>query len=286
MVGRPKNPTVASLTEQLATLTYDLRQCLPGFEELGDVAEETATRAAEMSVSGEPGAARLARVLTQDPGELPSVSLADPGYWLLLRLVIANYLLCCIYKAEDAGQDVRAVTILYLGHVIAGDRLLEVNPKTLTEWLRRLVAQHLPEKPNGWLYAQIHGEFDPTTSAYILHFHTIAAGDYLAALDGPVRAELKRRNQRLVGRHPGLPMVRVRVAVRKDKLRDPPRQVAYVAQGWWPRRPLVMTPDGWKRTRKKHRIREPHHSRYLLWLDKHTYTDMRLRMGMGSGGWS
>ena len=47
---------------------------------------------------------------------------------------------------------------------------------------------------------------------------------------------------------------------------------------------MVLTPKGWKRVRDKGRIPEPHHSRYLIWLDRQSISSLRLRMGLGSGG--
>ena len=40
--------------------------------------------------------------------------------------------------------------------------------------------------------------------------------------------------------------------------------------------------SGEKRVRDKHRIPEPYHSQYLLWLHQFTFSDIRLRMGMGN----
>jgi len=278
--GVPSNDATAEHATHFAR-----RLTKPAFETGAESHAEANKRALLLSSSAVPGASRLAAKLTCDDGEDPAVSLAHPVYMRMFRRVIGSELLISIHQTRAAGLRVNSFTLVWLEHAVAAAALLRFDPAPPIAWLRRIILKHLPRNARGWLYAQLHGEYEAKSGTFVIHFHGIAAGDYLAALDGPMRQDLK---DQLKAKLDALPTLttdpKVRVVLKVAKLQDTPRQVSYVLQSWWPSRPMVMTPRGWKRVRAKGRIPEPHHTNYLLWLDQQSISGLRLRMGLGSGG--
>ena len=306
MAGRHPMPPWQWL--EAAPIQYDLATLMRadpprrGFEKPGEAEAELAKRVELLSTSALPGAARLATKLRCDDGAGPVPSLANPVYCRAWRRVTGSGLMVCIRQARRARLEVRAFTIVLPHHTVPADHLHLFDPATVTTSMRRLLLKHLPPNPTGWLYLRVHGEYEGTSDTFVIHAHGLASGDYLTTLNGPVRRDLRklRKLANDTGRVPAFPTLpafptfptfptlpstpKVRVVLRIDPLRRVARQVSYVLQSWWPSRPVVMTPKGWKRVRDKGRIPEPHHSRYLIWLDRQSISSLRLRMGLGSGG--
>lgn len=285
MRGRPRNPPFSRLASK--PLVDDLAKLVratktqPAFLTDDKARAELDKRIPLLSSSSIPAARALAVRLTCDDGQGPPASLAHPLYTRAFQRVQGSVLLVHVREAGAAGLEAKSFHLVWPPHAVDAGMLHGVNPTRLTEWLRRRVLKHLPSNPRGWLYAHLHGEYEARSNTFIIHFHGIAAGDYLATLRGPVKAELKTEAKLL----PNLPTSpKVRAVLRFDPLRNAPRQVSYVLQSWWPSRPVVMTPRGLKRVRTKHRIPEPYHSEYLVWLDRQSIAGLRLRMGLGSGG--
>lgn len=286
MAGRPRNPPFKRLAPE--RLVYDLAKVVRAtktkraFPTDEKARAELDRRIPRLSSSTIPAARALAAKLTCDDGEDPPASLANPVYMRAFQRVQGSALLVSIRETRTNGLEVKPFTLVWPPHAVRAGALHEVNPRALTRWLRRRVLKHLPRNPRGWLYVQLHGEYEARSNTFVLHFHGIAAGDFLDTLRGPVKEELKGELKAL----PTLPISpSVRVVLKiGGRLKDAPRQVSYVLQTWWPSRPVVKTPKGLKRVRTKHRIPEPHHSEYLVWLDRHSIADLRLRMGLGSGG--
>jgi hypothetical protein len=118
----------------------------------------------------------------------------------------------------------------------------------------------------GFLVAHLHGEFEPTSQEYQLHYHGVCVGEKLVALN-------RLRNKQGYVRTSDIYRP-IKVSAVNEK--DAPRQLSYVIQSFWPGK--VRLPDG-RRARSKRRIREPYQSLYLLWLDRWTMTDLTLLNG-------
>ncbi|MGG5809159.1 hypothetical protein [Falsiroseomonas sp. CW058] len=283
--GRPRNPPFSRLAP--TRLVYDPAKLVratktkPAFSTDEEARAELDERIRRLSLSSTSVVRALAMRLTCGDGEAPPASLAHPLYTRAFQRAQGSVLLVRTREAGAAGLEVKPFTLVWPAHAVHADELHDADPTRLIAWLRRLALKHLPRNPRGWLYAQLHGEYEARSNTFILHFHGIAAGDYLLALRGPVKAELKEEAKHLP-KNPNTSDVRAPLLF--QQLRDAPRQVSYVLQSWWPSRPVVMTPKGLKRVRAKRRIPEPYHSAYLVWLDRQSVAGLRLRMGLGSGG--
>ncbi len=120
---------------------------------------------------------------------------------------------------------------------------------------------------SGLMFAGLHGSFDDT--GYQLHYHGIVAGDKLDALRG-MRKKFGFSSSADIYR----PIV-------IEKLNDPPRQISYCLQSWWPYEPADGSNNG-----KRQRLPEAAHAEFLMWMSKQNLMDLVVMSGMriGKGG--
>lgn len=122
---------------------------------------------------------------------------------------------------------------------------------------------------DGWLVAFLHGEFEPTSGRYVLHFHGFAAGGMVDVLE------------RLRGTRDAPGWL---YGGRLNRSRKPITNLAYVLgygfKAFWPCKRIGPVGDDGKikRNRFVARIPEPYHSQYLIWLDQQSVADMTLLM--------
>lgn len=125
----------------------------------------------------------------------------------------------------------------------------------------------------GYLFAALHGEFEPESERYQLHLHGVAAGGMRNVLDALRRRPKYHANQLDGARRP--------VRRTHRPLHSTSYALTYQLQSWWPARRAGEVESGEvRRARTKGRIPEPFHSQYLLWLDKQSLSDVSLLFGL------
>lgn len=145
--------------------------------------------------------------------------------------------------------------------------LMNADPKIM---LKRFY-QHLKGKnglpEDGWLFAGLHAEFNPETECFDFHLHGMVAGGMIERLDSLRSSRIYRRGQTNSDKS--------LIQITREPLHDPLRAISYSCQTWWPMKVSADrdAPDG--RGGRK-RISEPHHTRMLLWLDRHELEDITL----------
>ena len=104
-------------------------------------------------------------------------------------------------------------------------------------------ARLLDIKPAGFLFACVHGAYDPATQTYPIHLHGLASGDWLAVIDG-LRALRKYRPA-----HPFEDSDRANVPVwmSRGPLTNMPAPLTYVLKSYWPVRETRLDADGIRR---------------------------------------
>jgi len=106
--------------------------------------------------------------------------------------------------------------------------------------------------------AFLDGEFEPSSSKFILHFHGITTVRKARLLPNLK----KRKGYDLTST--GAPPIRC------DPVRDRIREFTYCLMSYW----VAKTVFAGHRNGSEHRIPEPYHSLYLLWLDKQRLLDL------------
>lgn len=175
--------------------------------------------------------------------------------------------------AGYADEDLRTVTVIYAGWSYKPAELDAVMARQIkaqfSQHLHRAGVLQLP----GPLYAVLHGEFEPSSGRYVLHYHVATTKEKAAALKaGLATAQIKGYCVTPTGSSP----------VRRSKVRDRIRQFTYLAKGFWPCRPIITIDGKPKRVRRGRRIPEPYATQVLLWLDRQRFADLVLMNGCWS----
>jgi len=144
-------------------------------------------------------------------------------------------------------------------------RLDGVNATTIKGQFKTHLGRAKINSLPGLLVGFLHGEFEPSSGIYQLHFHLLTTKKKAAA----IKTSLKGRWGYVRTATGSNPIVR-------RPIRDRPVQFSYLLQGFWPEKSIVTIDGKQKRTRTKQRIREPFHTQHLLWLNRQKLNDIMI----------
>ena len=196
---------------------------------------------------------------------LPPTTLGSSLRMRLIRLAFHRTLLDAF--APYADDDLRTLTVIYSGWAFSPADLDGVTATQVKAQFRQHLNRVGVPKVPGPLFAVLHGEFEPTSGLYRLHFHILTTAAKAAALKACLTSEtIKGYAITATGAAP----------VRRSRVRDRGRQFSYLAKSYWPSRPVVMIDGRPKRVRKPRRIPEPFATQVLLWLDRQSFADLVL----------
>lgn len=256
-----------------------------GFETRGRSQAEDRLRAKQLrkAVEKYPGdvdrdaALPLARRL-EDAGDGTDVpdSLASSVYMREQRIKVLGPL-WQVVDSCPAGR-VGSFTVIPRTWEFTAEQLAEVDPTHLLNALRVALHGKGTGRAKGWIFAYLHGEWDPIGEVFRLHVHGF--------FDGPMGKVINRlrllpnyASQRFLKNGKPTSVYR-RTRVTHRKLTEFPRPLTYLMQSYWPSRALIISDDGKRiRARRKGRIGEPVHSQLLLWLDRWRIEDLTLMIG-------
>lgn len=156
---------------------------------------------------------------------------------------------------------------------VSSDKLQETKPHRLLEQFRRHLNKLGPMPSDGWLFVGLHCEFNRQTDTFDFHLHGVGAGSMIERID-------QLRSTRTFG-----PVANGRVKsliqIERRSLDHPIIAISYCVQSWWPCKSYIEKESGAvKRTDRRSRIPEPHHTQMLLWFDQHQLKDLTLMMGL------
>ncbi|QYE35245.1 hypothetical protein KZX46_04385 [Polymorphobacter sp. PAMC 29334] len=179
---------------------------------------------------------------------------------------------------------VATCTVIPRGCNLSPEELAVFNAKKLLASFRTALNRCGARGADGWAIVVLHGEFDPGKCRFQIHLHGVVVGGMIDVVDclGSRRryASSRAHEQPDDG-------VYQRVRVSRKPLTNLPSPITYILQPFWPSRWSGDTGDGViNRQRTKHRIPEPYHTQYLLWLDQWSLSEisllMKLRVQSGS----
>lgn len=158
----------------------------------------------------------------------------------------------------------KALTLLHEDWIIPAGELDTLHPRTITDKLRKQL--HRMEF-KGMVIGGIDGSFDADSKAWFIHVHLVAKG---------LNEEMIEKLREL---YPASDSVPVPVMVKPVK--DAARQFSYVLKSFWNWRQRYVDDQGHYNTvEKRRRVPEPHHTEYLLWLDRFAVSDLMLLVGV------
>lgn len=170
--------------------------------------------------------------------------------------------------------ELRTFTVLNNGWRLPAAKLDTTSARRIKQQflthLRRAGVLQVP----GFLVAFLHGEFEPTSGVYVLHFHGVTNAARAKALD---RLKVTSRGEARGWGYDQSP-TGSRPIVRKHVV-NPLRQITYLLKAYWPEKAVRPTGSGERRDRRAQRIRNPYHTHHLLWLDRQQFTDIAIFNG-------
>lgn len=167
--------------------------------------------------------------------------------------------------AAYLDSELRTVTVIYAGWRYTPVELGQVSAAHLKAQLRQHLHRAGVLTVPGPLFAVLHGEFDPTSGCYQLHYHLVTTATKAAALKAGLTAKkIRGYTATPTGAAP----------VRRSRLGDRTGQLTYLAKAYWPSKPTVWIGGKLKRTRHPQRIPEPYATQVLLWLDRQPFADL------------
>lgn len=266
--GRKAAP---SQRRRSASATPSATRSWPGFETVADARKEDATRARLVEKwlreRGRSAPAwfkaevlHLLEAISWLPSQGPELSLASSRSMRWTRSTVINALL----KAFAGYPDKKLVTatVIKSTWILSPGELLRTDAKKVAHQFRVDLNAVGLTSMQGPFIAFMHGEFDPVSRRFALHWHVLttrAKGERLKAL---------RNNRRYTKTPSGAAPIVVKPVF--DRL----RQVSYLVKSFWPSRGIREVDGEIRRDRQPQRIGEPFHTAYLVWLDRHRLLDL------------
>lgn len=196
-------------------------------------------------------------------GDCPPLSLASARRMRTIRQGLGRALLDAL--ADYADSELRTVTVIYTGWSFTPAELGRVSAARLKAQFRRHLDRAGVLRMRGPLFAVLHGEFEPTSGRFQLHYHLVTTVAKAAALKAGLTAiRIRGYAATATGAAP----------VRRSRVRDRLHQLTYLAKSFWPGRPVIQIDGKVKRVRRYRRIPEPYGAQVLLWLDRQTFADL------------
>ncbi|MDE2171748.1 MAG: hypothetical protein KGJ57_20350 [Sphingomonadales bacterium] len=221
----------------------------------------------------------LARRLEKEAGHMfdPSDTLASKVLYRNGRWLIIGNLWHFVDQFPEWG--LWHITLLPKGMWTSADDLQTLKPKTLMSRLRHdLRRAGLADYP-GFVFAGLDAEFDVNRQGYDMHYEVILCGPTREPFD-LLREKPKYQGACVRAAAYGLP-ARPRVWIEAIDRATLPHPLTYAIKSHWNHVPTIPTDEGgMRRVSTKGRIPEPHHSAWLMWMDRQKINDLTLCMGM------
>jgi hypothetical protein len=259
---------------------------ISGFETLNDSQREDVLRAKWLAnvvrryphdVSARSAEDLASRLDAASQGKEVPGTLASSSHMRAQRIKIAGHLWLLVTRSAKA--DVCSFTIIPRNWQFKAYELQAVDPRQLLNCLTVAIYGRGATAADGWIYAYLHGEWDPSSRVYRLHVHGFAYGPMIGVIDR-LRNLPNYQTQRYLKDGSPSPVYR-RVRMTRKRLTNLPFPITYSLQAYWPARALIILDDGARiRARLKQRLPEPQHSQVLLWLDRWRISDLTMMIGL------
>ncbi len=172
------------------------------------------------------------------------------------------------------ASSIRFFTALPPSGEVPAETLLTEGPAHHVERFRQQLNRAGKGDETGFLAAILEAELEPNSGVLRFHFHGVATGSYVERL---------KRVQALAA-YAAREFVKKPFQLNRldtDAEEDRAKAVSYLLKNHWKQRRIGSVGiDGViRRERKSHRLDEPYHTDMLLWLDRHSVSDISLFMG-------
>ncbi|ESX14450.1 hypothetical protein NKJ16_24970 [Mesorhizobium sp. M0179] len=193
----------------------------------------------------------------------PQPSLASSLHMRELRAEIIGALLDAVEVISD--NDLNVVTVI--------NRHWHLDPaaldKTSAAAIKREFRTHLQRAGilarKGLLAGFLHGEFEPTSRTYQLHWHLVTIREKAQAIRPALR-----------GRWGYVRTSTGAAPIKAQPVNDRHKQLSYLFKAFWPQKVVIEINGKKKRRRVGTRIDLPYHNQVLAWLYKQKLADIMI----------
>jgi len=192
-------------------------------------------------------------LLSASEGAAPE-SLASSVHMRTVRASMLSSLSAAL--GPYANKELRTATIINTKWRFSPLRLLNTSAMQL----KRQQITHLRRAGvlalDGFTIGFLHGEFEPTSNKFQLHFHLVTT------------ANRERAIKSMAGRWGYTTTATGAAPIVCQRLGNRNRQLSYLIKSYWPERPVVMMDGKPTRVRTPRRIKGLPHSVALMWLHR------------------
>ena len=220
----------------------------------------------------------LMRRLDSDAHNKPT-TLASAVAMRIIRVELIGALIDALADLPD--EKLCTVTAVKPAWVFTPDKLAIVSAHQIKHAFKEDLRRAGADTTDGPFVGFLHGEYEPTSGVFVLHFHCVTTRKKAALVVRRLR-KLKRTYR---------PGGVVKRPIRISKMDNRVGQLTYLLKRFWPSRPIITIDGKERRCRRPMRVPEPYSSVYLLWLDQQSLIELTVmndtwskRKG-GSGGW-
>jgi|GEM_PF-6428595 len=172
------------------------------------------------------------------------------------------------------AESIRFFVALPRSGEVPARKLLKEEPSHHTERFRQQVNRVRKGDETGFLAAILEAELEPESGIFRFHLHGVATGGYLDRLK-----RLQALPAYMAREHVKKPLQLNKLQGADDEQRA--KAVSYLLKNHWKQRRIGSVGEAGvvKRERKGQRLNEPNHTDMLLWLDRHSVSNISLYMG-------
>ncbi|TPK86991.1 hypothetical protein FJ936_06485 [Mesorhizobium sp. B2-4-13] len=193
----------------------------------------------------------------------PQPTLASSRHMRELRAEIIGALLDAV---EDIPHnDLNVVTVINRHWHLDPAALDRASAKSIKGEFRTHLGRAGILARKGLLVGFLHGEFEPTSRTYQLHWHLVTTREKAQA----IRPALRGRwgyERTSTGAAP----------IKSQSVNHRRKQLSYLFKAFWPQKAVIDINGKKKRRREGTRIDLPHHNQVLAWLHKQNLVDVMI----------
>ena len=178
---------------------------------------------------------------------------------------------------EKVGYEDRAFTIMPKSWRIPAEQLPYFDPVRILKTLYAMLWAYGGDRATGYLIAGLHGEFVEPAELWAIHLHGIVHGEMIGVLDALRDSKKFKGYTEIID---GEPKKRRPIRIQRELMTNRPDAYTYCSQSFWPSRVYIDGESGELRRGPRRRIPEPHHTAWLLWLDRYRVSDLVIKMGL------
>lgn len=193
----------------------------------------------------------------------PQPTLASSLHMRELRADIIGALLDAVDNIPD--DDLNVVTVINRHWLFSPAALDKTSAATIKREFRTHLERSGILARKGLLVGFLHGEFEPISRTYQLHWHLLTTRKKAQA----IRPELRGHWGYMQTSTGAAPIV-------AQPVNDRRKQLSYLFKAFWPQKPVIEINGRKKRKREGERIDPPYHSQVLDWLNRQKLADVMI----------